>query len=118
MAFWKIDGVEIPCPSSFTWGLQDVSDPDAGRTLDATMHKNRVGQKRKLSIGYNNPDAVTASVVLKAINPEYIEVYYPDAMSGDMESRTFYVGDRTAPMKYWYVGNHKYSSLTFELIER
>lgn len=118
MAFWKIDGVEIPCPSSFTWGLQDVSDSDAGRTKDTIMHKNRVGQKRKLSIGYNNPRPDVVSAVLKAINPEYISVTYEDAMSGTMETRTFYAGDRTAPMKYWYVGNRMYSSLSFELIER
>lgn len=118
MAFWKIDGVEIPCPSTFEWGLQDVSDPDAGRTLDTVMHKNRVGQKRKLGIGYNNPDKDTVSQVLKAVNPEYIQVNYEDAMSGEMETRTFYVGDRSAPMKYWYVGNQRYASLSFELIER
>ena len=118
MFFWKIDGVEVPCPSTFEWGLQDISDPSAGRTLDTLMHKNRIGQKRKLTVGYNNPDKDTVSHVLQAINPEYIEVQYHDAMSNKMETRTFYVGDRAAPMKYWYIGNKRYSNLSFELIER
>ena len=49
-AFLKVDGVALPCPSSFTWGLQDISASESGRTDDTTMHKNRVGQKRKLSV--------------------------------------------------------------------
>lgn len=43
--FIKVDGTELPCPSSFTWGLQDVSASQSGRTDDAIMHKNRVAQK-------------------------------------------------------------------------
>ena len=49
--FIKINGAAMPCPSSFTWGLQDISASESGRTDDTIMHKNRVGQKRKLEIG-------------------------------------------------------------------
>lgn len=48
--FIKINGAAMPCPSSFTWGLQDISASESGRTDDTIMHKNRVGQKRKLEI--------------------------------------------------------------------
>lgn len=50
--FIKINGAAMPCPSSFTWGLQDISASESGRTDDTIMHKNRVGQKRKLEIFY------------------------------------------------------------------
>ena len=72
--FLKVDGVAMPCPSSFTWGLQDISASESGRTDDTIMHKNRVGQKRKLSIGWNAPDWDTACDIIQAVNPEYIEV--------------------------------------------
>lgn len=116
--FWKIDNVVMPCPSVFEWGLQDVSLGESGRTDDALMHKNRVAQKRKLTIAYNGADATTCSTVLQAINPEYISVYYYDLMSGTYETRTFYVGDRTAPFKCWWVGNKRVERLSFDLIER
>ena len=58
------------------------------------------------------------SKVLKAFNPEYIKVTYPDAMSGTDETRTFYVGDRSAPVKIWTIGNKRYESISFDLIER
>ena len=54
--FIKINGAAMPCPSSFTWGLQDISASESGRTDDTIMHKNRVGQKRKLEIGWNAPE--------------------------------------------------------------
>lgn len=113
-----IDGVKIKTPSSFVWGLQDISASDAGRTDDIVMHKNRIGQKRKLSLAWNNPTKEEASAILQAVNPEYFMVSYPDAMSGNTEARKFYAGDRTAPMKTWTLSNKRYEQLSFDIIER
>lgn len=113
-----VDGAEMPCPSLFEWGLQDISAAESGRTDDNLMHKNRVGQKRKIGLGWNGKDWKTTSNILKAFNPEYIEVKYPDMMSGEYETRTFYVGDRSAPVKWWWVGNKRTESVTFDIIER
>lgn len=113
-----VNGVAIKTPSSFNWGLQDISDSASGRTQDTLMHKNRIGQKRKLSLGWNNPTKEETAIILQAFNPEYVNVTYPDAMSGVDETRTFYVGDRTAPMKIWTVNMKRYSQLSFDIIER
>ena len=88
------------------------------RTDDALMHKNRVAQKRKIMVGYNGVDDKTAGVVLRAVNPEYISVYYYDLMASDFQTRTFYVGDRSSNFKWWFDGKHILESLTFDLIER
>ena len=87
------------------------------RSDDTKMHKNRVGQKRKISLQWNIKDRATTAQILQAFNPEYISVKYPDAMSGTDETRTFYVGDRTAPVKYWWVGKQLYESISFDIIE-
>lgn len=118
MAMITVDGAEMPCPSVFEWGLQDVSASESGRTDDAMMHKNRVAQKRKISLQWNGLDWATTSLILQAFNPEYINVKYPDMMSGKYETRTFYVGDRIAPVKWWWIGNQRLESLNFEIIER
>lgn len=114
----KVDGVEMPCPSSFTWGLQDISLNESGRTDDTVMHKNRVGQKRKLGLGWNAPTWEVTSKILQAVNPEYVHITYPDMMSGKYETREFYVGDRSAPVKCWWVGNQRMEVLSFDVIER
>lgn len=118
MAMLWVDGVECPCPSTFEWGMIDVSDTDSGRTLDTIMHKNRVGQKRQIKLSWNGTDASTTAKILQMFNPEYISVKYFDAMAGGYETRTFYVGDRSAPVKIWTVNNKRYESVSFNIIEQ
>ena len=60
---------------------------------------------------------VITAKILQAFNPEYISVTYPDAMSGTDETRQFYVGDRTAPYKCWWIGNQRMESVSFDIIE-
>lgn len=116
--FWRVDGVSMPCPSTWEFSIQDVSLGESGRTDDALMHKNRVAQKRKIAIAFNGVTADVCTQVLRAINPEYIDVYYWDPLDGQYETRTFYVGDRAMPYKCWWVGNHRMERLSFDIIER
>lgn len=119
MAMMTINGYQTT-PSVFTWGLQDNSASDAGRVQDEndTMYKNRTSQKRKLQLAWNAPTPAQTASILQAVNDEYFSVTYPDAMSGVNETRTFYVGDRTAPVKLWTVGHKRYEQVSFNLIER
>lgn len=114
-----VDGVALKyTPSTFTWGLQDVSDSESGRTQDALMHKNRIAQKRKIELGWNVLRPNQVSELLKMFNPEYIQVTYWDSMDGEEETRTFYVGDRSTPVSYWTIDNKMYTQVKFNLIER
>ncbi len=116
----SVDGKACPCPSTFSWGLQDNSASDAGRVEDAndTMYKNRTSQKRKISLAWQNPTPERTASILQMFNPEYIMVTYWDAMDGKEETREFYVGDRSAPVQQWFVGGERYSQVSFNIIER
>lgn len=116
--FWKVNNVTMPCPSTWSWGLQDVSMGESGRTDDALMWKNRISQKRKIQIGFSAVTDTDAHTILQAINPEYIDVTYFDPLDGQTVTRNFYVSDRTAPVKWWFDGKKIYESLSFDLIER
>jgi hypothetical protein len=118
MSMILVDGSEIKDPSVFEWGLQDISASDAGRTDDTIMHKNRLGQKRKLKMAWNNPTPSEAATILQAFDPEYIMVTYPDAKSGLTETREFYTGDKSAPMRAWTARYKRYIQVTFDIIER
>lgn len=118
MAMMKVDGVAIRAPSAFTWGLQDISNNDAGRTEDTTMHKNRIGQKRKLSLVWNGLRPEQMADILQRFNPEYVMVQYPDAMENADIIKEFYSGDKAAPMKIWTINNKLYTQLSFDIIER
>ena len=118
MTMIYVDGMALKTPSSFSWGLEDLTDSASGRTQDSVMHKNRIAQKRKLSMSWAFPDKEEAAMLLQLFNNEYIDITYPDAMSGRDETRTFYVGDRSAPMKSWTIDQKRYETLSFDVIER
>lgn len=114
----QVDGEKVKTPSSFIWGLQDISHSDAGRTDDAVMHKNRVAQKRKIDLSWAMPTREELHDILRVFNPEYINVTYYDPLDGSNVTRTFYTGDKTAPVKIWTVNNKRYELVSFSIIER
>lgn len=114
----KVDGVRMPCPSSYSYGLQDVSIAESGRTDDALMHKGRIAQKRKLALSWSELTPEETSTVLTAFNPEYFSVYFWDALDGRYETRTFYAGDRSAPLHFWFSHNKRFETVSFDIIER
>jgi hypothetical protein len=109
-----------PDPAELTWGLQDISTADAGRTQSGKMYKMYVTQKRKLQLSWVLPTAAQASAILQAFNHEYFYVRYFDVLDGRLETREFYVGDRTAPFKWYNLPGKgtRMASLKFDVIER
>lgn len=115
----KVNGVPLKyTPSTFNYGLQDVSDTESGRTQDAVMHKNRIAQKVKIDLSWNVLRPSEVSELFKMFDPEYIDVTYWDAKEGKEVTKTFYTGDKTAPVKYWVIDNKMYNQVAFNLIER
>ncbi len=115
----SVDGVSIPAPASpdgYQWDMEDLSDSSAGRTEDGTMHKNRIGQKIAVSLSWKNLTTAEVSTILKAFNPEYVSVRYLDPMQGGYQTKTFYVGNRTAPLYNGKIG--RWSNLSFKIIEK
>ena len=87
---------DIPCPSTYEWSVNDVSDSNAGRTEDGKMHKMRIARKRKLELAWQNVTKATANAVLTAFAPEYVSVKYLDPLGNGDLTGTFYSGDQKA----------------------
>lgn len=117
-----VDGVTIKSPSAITWSIQDISSPDAGRTLDGIMHKERLavgGQKRKMKLEWNLVKfGAESSAILQAFTPEYISVAYPDPQEGAVVTKTFYTGDKELQFTTWWDGSQLLTSLSFSIIEQ
>ena len=114
-------------PSELTIGLQDVSAPEAGRDLSGLMHKMTVAQKVTIQVAWWQPTPALVSQVLNSVqfdttqqhNPiEYFPVTYNDPLTNTTVTKTFYVGDRSAPVQVWGTGTKRYSKLSFKLIEQ
>jgi hypothetical protein len=118
MAMIIVDGVTMPEPSGYTWGQSDISASESGRDDLGTMHKNRIGKKRKISLSWTGLTPAQTSQVLTAFDPEYISVTYPDSLSGTTQTRTFYSGDKSASVKIWTINNKRYETVSFDIVER
>ena len=88
----------VPVPSKYQYDLQDVSSPDAGRTEDGTMYKELITQKVKVELAWSNRSKEDVSEILTDFNAEYLSIEYLDAMTGNYQTKKFYVGDRTSPL--------------------
>lgn len=111
-----INGVSVVSPKSFQVGVQDI-DGETGRNANGDMVRDRITTKRKLEIEWGMLTQSECSVILNAVSAVFFTVSYPDPISGQ-STRTFYVGDRTAPA-YSFTNKFKpWSGLKFNLIER
>ena len=113
----QVNGTYIPDPSSLQWGIQSVSDQNAGRTTDGKMHVNLITRKRKLELAWTNVDFATVSEILQAVNPETFSVTYLDALTNTRLTKTFYVGDRSAMVYSYSDGYKRYTNVAFNIIE-
>ena len=111
-----VGGSAVACPSSYVYKLSDVSAADAGRTEDAKMHKMRIAQKVHLELAWQYITTAQLSTILQAFNPEYVSIKYLDGKAGGYLTKTFYVGDRSAPAYNTKLG--LWTDVSFNVIEQ
>lgn len=112
----SVNGIVVPCPSSYQYKLSDVSAADAGRTESGLMDKMRIAQKVHLELEWAYLTIADAATVLSAFNSEYFNVTYLDAMAGTYHTKTFYAGDRSTPLYNSRIG--RWTNVSFNIIER
>lgn len=114
----SVNGVTVPCPSSYQYKLSDVSSADAGRTEDGMMDKMRIAQKVHLELEWWNVSPEDAATILQAFDSEYFNVTYLDAKSGTFQTKQFYAGDRSSPLYNYSTLMGVWSKVAFNIIER
>lgn len=112
----KINGVAIPTPSSFQASVLDISN--AERNANGDMNIDRVATKRKIEVEWKQISNTSMSALLKAVEDIFFTVTYPDPYTGTEQTKTFYVGDRTAPMYNYNAGSPVWENLKMNFIER
>ena len=116
-----VNGVDLTpyiASQGLKWQRNDVDGPDAGRTMDALMHRERVSTKIRLDITCRPMTSAEARVVLQTIYPEYVTVRYTDPMIGDT-TKTMYSNNN--PATFYCLrsnGEEVWTGITFPLIER
>jgi hypothetical protein len=116
MPLVTIGAVDLPTPSDFSVGVQDLSK--AERNARGTMIIERIATKRKLDLSWSYLTAAQLSTVLNAVSPVFFTVTYVDPVTNANRSATFYCGDRNVGMIDFRGGVPRYKDVKFSLIER
>ena len=131
-----IDGVDITPYIAYQgvqWSRNDVDGPNAGRTMNGLMIRDRVATKIRLDITCRPLKTDELRTILNLIYPEFVTVVYEDPMQG-LVSKTMYANNNKAQFlqKYepeetdcqWICGKEpqdpyeRWFNITFPLVER
>lgn len=116
MSLIAINGVDIPTPSSYSIGIQDLSN--AERNANGTMIIERIATKRKIELAWAFLTREQISIILNAVSPVFFTVEYMDPLNGDIKSGTFYCGDRSIGLIDFKNSIPRYKDIKFNLVER
>lgn len=114
----KVNGVDLTPyieQKGIKWQRNDLDGSNAGRTMDGTMHRERITSKVRLDISCLPLSSDDASTVLNAIYPEYVTVEYIDPMYGHCV-KTMY--SNNTPATYIDTATDMWQGISFPLIER
>lgn len=95
----EIDGQEVAAyPSAFTVTVLDLDDGESSvRTTNGELSRDRIAVKRQIEMSWGPLTWAQISSIMRSMEDVFFPVTYPDPMTGEYETKTFYVGNRPAP---------------------
>lgn len=96
--FFKINNVNVTQPAEVTYNRYDLDSEESFRSLSGEMQRDRVAVKVKLECRWNALTVQQMSQLLSAMEDVFFPIQYFDPLKGDYVVKTFYVGDRSAPV--------------------
>ncbi|HBF0592839.1 TPA: hypothetical protein KNN84_000769 [Clostridioides difficile] len=113
----SINGVDIIAPTVFQVDLTDI-DGESNRNAKGEMCRDRIATKRKLNCEWGILDSSEISILLNQVKDVFFKITYPDPILGHIETKTFYVGDRSMPVALKKDNNIFWQSLKMNFIEK
>lgn len=112
----EINNVIIPTPSSFKVGIMDINN--AERNAQGDMLIDRVATKRKIELKWKTLTPYELTELLGMVNDVYFFVKYPDPLTGQLDIKTFYCGDRSIGMYSYINSTPLWTDISFNFIEK
>ena len=109
MSFLKINGYDVPYPSSDS-GLQTIATVvDGGRMADGVFRGQKIGRDQsKVELTWRVLTPEQWGRILSIFNNNFVvSVYYLDAVSNGFVTRNMYVGDRSARPFMWNAATNR-----------
>ena len=100
------------------WQRSDVDGPNAGRMMNGDMQRDRVATKIRWDVTCRPVTPAELSIILRAIEPEFVTVKYDDPVQNTTVTGTFY--SNNFPVTFLGVtgSGERWNGLTFPLIQK
>ena len=115
--FMTINGVQVTQPATVSYDRYDMDSEESFRGLDGTMQRDRIATKVKLNCQWNALTASQMKQLLGSMEDVFFPIYYYDPLEG-YTTKTFYVGDRSAPVYSIANGKIIFKSFSANFIEK
>lgn len=118
---FKIDGTDIlkyVASDGLKYTRSDLDGPNAGRTLDGLMHRDRIASKIRWDVTCHPLTEQELSEILTLIEPEFVTVEYTDLQTRRVVSKTMYSNNVPTTLAFAYKDGAWWTDLTFPLIEQ
>ena len=115
--FFTINGVNVTQPAEVSYNRYDLDSEDSFRSLSGEMQRDRVAVKVKLECRWNGLTASEMSTLLGSMTEVFFSISYYDPLEGQT-TKTFYVGDRSAPVYSVAGGRILFKSFSANFIEK
>ena len=96
--YFKINGHDVPQPAEVTYQRYDLDSEESFRSLSGEMQRDRVAVKVKLDCRWNALTTSQMSKLLSEMQDVFFPITYWDPLENNHVTKTFYVGDRSAPV--------------------
>ncbi len=116
--YLTINGRQVKQPASVTYDRYDMDSEESFRGLDGTMQRDRIATKVKLNCQWNGLTASEMSQLLQSMDDVFFPINYFDPYTGGYTTKTFYVGDRSAPVYSIAGGKVIFKSFSANFIEQ
>lgn len=115
--YLAVNGVTLKTPKTFAVDIEDI-DNESGRNANGKMIRDRIAVKTKLNIEWGPLTDAEMRTILQSVKEVFFSATFPDPFTGSMETKTFYVGSRSAPTYSWNGKFVKWEGLSMNFIER
>ena len=120
MGLLNINNVDMPKPTSYQVGVQDLDSAETVRSESGILHRDRIRVGvRKISVSWT-VKAADISKILKAVQNESCTVKFFDPQENSVKTATMYAGDRVPTLSVQTNENdtdNTWWDLSFDLIE-
>lgn len=115
---FKIDGVEIPTPTTYNFDVEDLSSEKTGRTLDGIMHKDVVAVKDTYTCTWKKLSWEDAAILLKAVDGKTkVDFTHADPrVPNQFITHKFYIGKRSTAAMNLKDSKNTWRDITFSFI--